>query len=211
MFGLQYTPKMRRRALRIQGCAATVGGTTNTNVVAFTGAVAAAQGTTASTIGTTNVAPVADSGNWINVVNDAAFGTTFKFNRYGVYQVAIMADSTIAYTAGAQVGITLDQLAAQYIAVGGTVANSVISDQNLAFWTQGDTVADVAIPCLAQSTVYITKAQAGGAQPTAAAGVQGVGVLRFTANDNNNGVIATALIVASIRATITQVNADLAG
>lgn len=201
-----------RRALRIQGTAATVAGTTNTNVVAFTAAAAAWQGSPLTNgIGTTHVAPTAGSGNWINVVNDAVFGTTFKFNKKGIYRVQLEAESTAAYAAGAQVGITLDQALAQYTVTAGTVANSVISDANLAFWTQLDTVADVSIPCVVGTTVYITDTLAGGAQAAAVAGVQGVGVLRFTANDNANGVISTALVVATIRATIVQTSADLAG
>lgn len=198
-----------RRALRIQGTGATVGGAVNTNVVAFTAAAAAWQGSPLTTgIGTTHVAPTAGSGNWINVVNDTDHATTFKFNKKGVYRAQISADNTIADVAAAQLGITLDQALALYTVAAGTV--SALSDSVLG-WTVIDSLADQGTPCVVSADVYITDTLAGGAQAADAAGVQGVGVLRFIANNNANGLVATAFIVTSIRATIVQIAPDLAG
>lgn len=205
----EFLVPQQRRAIRIQGTGATVGGAVNTNVVAFTSAAAAWQGTIVGTVGATHVAPTVNSANWINVVNDTDHATTFKFNRAGVYRATISADSVAAYAAGAQLGITLDQALALYTVAAGTV--SALSDTVLGYLSQIDTIADVSIPFHVTADVYVTKAMAGGAQAADAAGVQGVGVLRFIANDNANGVVSTAFVVASIRATIAQVNDNLAG
>ncbi len=210
-----YQQVNERRGLRIQVTGATVAGTTNTNVVAFTGAAAAWQmpingvpGTTTYPIGTTFVAPVANSGNWINTVNSVTAGTGFKFNRRGIYQVQIDADNTIADVAAAQLAITLDQAAALDTVAAGTVA--VLSDTVLA-WQVIDSLADQGTPCKANATVYITDFLAGGAQPSAdLTTTRGVGVVRFLANNNGNAVVATAFIVTSIRATIVGMG-DLAG
>lgn len=196
------------RAFRIQGTGATVAGTTNTNVVAFTAAAATWQGTKTSKLGATFVAPTSGSDLTYNVVNDAAMGTAIKICRRGIYRAQISADNTIADVAAAQLGITLDQALALYTVAAGTV--SALSDSVLGY-TVIDSLADQGTPCVVSADVYITDAQAAGAQPVAATGgVQGVGVLRFIANNNGNAVVATAFIVASIRATVAWVN-DLAG
>lgn len=180
----------------------------NAGVILFTGTPAVTQGT-AYPIGTTAVASVAGSGNWLNIVNSAVMGTVFKFNRRGVYQVQVYADGTLSDTAQAQLGITLDCAAATCV-IGTsalTPATTGLIDYNV---TNG--VADAAIPSRAAGPVYITDALAGGAQPTAVAGTfsGGVGVVRLHATNGAGAVVATAFVVTSIRAEVTRM-ADLAG
>jgi hypothetical protein len=200
-------PAPEARAFRIQGTGATVGGTTNTNVVAFTGAPAVHMGTKASYLGTTFVAPTGGSGLTYNVVNDAAFGTVVKVCKRGIYLAQIDADGTLSDTAGAQIGITLDLAAAQLLVGAGTV--TALSDIVLGYQNTNG-VTDAAIPAKAVAEVYITDALAAGAQPTAVAGATGVGCIRFIANNGANAVVATAYVAASIRATVVWQN-DLAG
>lgn len=205
--------QVERRALRIQGTGATVAGTTNTNVVAFTGAAVAFQmtingvpGTSTYPIGTTYVAPLENSGNWINTVNSVTAGTGFKFNRKGVYFVSLKADgdATLAATAGAQLGITLDQAAGLDTVAAGTV--TALSDTVLDYCVT-DAIANAGVPVVTAQYVYITDRLAGGAQPSAdLTTTRGVGVMRFIANNNANAVIGAALTVASIRATIVMSN-----
>lgn len=184
-------------------------GTTNTNVVAF-GAAAVAQGS-AYPIGATHVAPVAGSGTWLNIVNDAAFGTTFKFCRRGVYQMVVRADETVANTAAFQIGITLDQALALYTVAAGTVSSATAGyGTSVLDFCNGDGLADSQIPAMTQATIYITDALAGGAQAAAVVGTQGVGVVRVIANNQANGAIGTALILASYRASVVRTQ-DLAG
>lgn len=200
-----------RRGLSIQATANAVNGTNaaNSHVIAFTGAPTAWQGSVGQ-IGTTHVAPTALSNNWINVVNDAAFGTTFKFNRRGVYRAQIGAQGVVAYAAGTQVGITLDAAAA-VLAIATGSPQTTISSSILALWTSLDTVADSSIPVFLSVDVYITDALAGGAQASAAAGASGVGVLRFVGSNNAGAVLDnTILVPASIYATIASYG-DLAG
>lgn len=204
--------QFERRGLRIMGSPASPNGTVNTNVLAFANAPAPIQmtiggvpGTTTYPIGSTLVAPVGLSGNWINVVNSTAAGSQFKFNRKGVYDVQIAANDDTAITALAQIGITLDQAAALDTVAAGTVA--ALSDSVLA-WANGDFLADSSMPILARSIVYITDRLAGGAQPSAdGTTTRGVGVLRFIVNNQANGEIADAtLVVGLIRATIYGIN-----
>ena len=204
--------QVERRALRIQGTAASPNGTVNTNLLAFTAAAAPIQmtingvpGTTTYPIGTTFVAPVENSGNWINVVNSAAAGTGFKFNRKGVYRMDVAANDSTASTALAQIGITLDQAAALDTVAAGTV--SALSDTVLQ-WGNLDGLADCSIPLLVTTPLYITDRLAGGAQPSAdLTTTRGVGVVRVIINDQANGEIADAtLVVAQIRATIYMEN-----
>lgn len=196
-----------RRALFCNGVAAL--GSINTNVVNF-GAVAAAQSSLYA-IGTTHVAPVPGSGNWINVVLDSAFGTTFKFNRRGIYRVNARADETAASTTGFQLGITLDQALALYTVAAGTAtsATSGYGTSVLDFATGlGSAANQQAVTT--QADVFITDALAGGAQAAAASGVQGVGVVRIIANNATNGAIGTALILATYRASVVSIG-DVAG
>lgn len=203
------------RALRIQGTGATVAGTTNTNIVAFTAAAALWQSSpgilpavTRYPIGATFVAPTEGSGNWLNTVNSATAGTGFKFNRRGVYLAKIDAEGTDGDTGNCQLAITLDSAAAQDVVGAGTV--SALSDIVLG-WQNTNGVAAVGLPCNVVAPVYVTDTLAGGAQPSAdLTTTRGVGVLRFFANNAGNGLVATALIVASIRATITY-QGDLIG
>lgn len=203
-----------KRALSIQGTANAVNGTNaaNSHVIAFNAAAAEWQGTRFTTgIGTTHVAPTAGSGNWINVVNDAAFGTTFKFNKRGIYRVEVGANGVVAYAAGTQVGITLDAAAA-VLAIATGSPQTTISGSILALWTSIDTVADSSIPVSFGTTIYITDALAGGAQASAAAGASGVGVMRLVGSNNAGAVLDnTILVPASIYATIASIANDLAG
>lgn len=202
--------QMERRGLRIQGTGATVAGTVNTNIIAFTSAAAQFQslvGTTgvgAYPIGTTYVAPVENSGTWINTVNSAAAGTGFKFCRKGIYKVSLAADATAGDTAGSQLAITMDQAAALDTVAAGSV--SLLSDSVLDF-NNTDGVAAASIPSRCDVLVYVTDRLAGGAQPSAdLTTTRGVGVMRFLANNNANAVVATAFIVTSIRAAILMEN-----
>ncbi len=199
-----------RRGVRIAVTGATVASAdaANAGVVLFTGAPSALQGTI-YTIGTTAVAPTALSGNWINVVNSAIMGTVCKFNYRGVYFARFYADGTLADTANAQVGITLDCAAATCV-----IGTSALTPATTGLIDYGvsNGVAAASIPGRAAGPVYITDALAGGAQPVASAGVfsAGVGVLRFHATDGAGAVVATAFVVASIRAEINY-QGDLAG
>lgn len=204
------TIQFERRALRIQGTGATVGGSSSTNVIAFTSAAAQFQttregvpGTFTYPIGTTYTAPAENSGTWINAVISPTIGTGFKFCRKGVYFVNLAADGTAGDTAGAQLAITLDQGVALDTVAAGTV--TALSDIVLDYYTT-DGVAAASIPARCGVPVYITDRLANGAQPTADGVTRGVGVLRMLANNGANAVVATAFVVASIRATIVAIN-----
>jgi hypothetical protein len=205
--------QFERRGLRIQGSPASPNGTVNTNILVFSAAAAPIQmtiggvpGTTTYPIGTTFVAPVGLSGNWINVVaNDTASGTGFKFNRKGVYEMTVQATEVAANTTAGQFGITLDQALALDTVAAGTQAT--LSDSVLAF-TNVDGLADSVIPMIVRTVLYITDRLAGGAQPSNdLTTTRGVGVVRVIANDANNGEIADAMFTAaSYRATIYGIN-----
>jgi hypothetical protein len=200
-----------RRALRANGTGATVASAdaANAGVILFTTNTGTIFQGTAYILGTTAVAPVAGSGNWINAVSDANMGSVFKFNRRGVYMASLYAGGTVGDAAAAQIGITLD--CAATIGVIGTSALTAAT-VGLIDLNNTDGVAAAAIPSRAAGPVYITDTLAGGAQPTSAVGVfsGGVGVLRFHATNGAGAVVATAFIVTTIRAEIVYEN-DLAG
>jgi hypothetical protein len=195
-----------RHGLRSRSTAAAITATTNTQIILFVGAPVATQGTP-YIIGATNVAPLAGTGNWINVVNDAAFGSTFKFNKRGVYFCQSYAQNQVAGVTAVQIGITLDCAAASLlVATPLTPATVGLIDLN-----DFTSIADAGIPARASGLVYITDTLAGGAQPTAVAGATGVGVLRFHASTGAGAVVGEAsLIEATVRAEITRMN-DMAG
>lgn len=202
-------PTQRRSAqVAVTGATVASADAANAGVVLFTGTPATIQGTVYP-IGTTAVAPVTNSGNWLNIVNSAVMGTVCKFNRRGVYIVSLYAQGTVGDTAAAQIGMTIDCTAAQCV-----IATSALTpaSQGLLDLMDTDGAAGAGIPARVSSALYITDALAGGAQPVAGAGVfsGGVGVLRFHATNGAGAVVATAFVVASIRATIAYTG-DLAG
>lgn len=180
----------------------------NAGVILFTGAPAVTQGTPYP-IGTTLVAPVGNSGTWLNVASSAASGTLFKFTRRGVYRVAAMANGTPGSVLAAQLGITVDCAAAQCVI--GTSALTPAST-GLIDYEDYTGVATVAVPMRAEGIAYITDALAGGAQPVPVAGTfsGGVGVMRVHATTGANAALTTQFVVASIRAQIAQLG-DVAG
>ena len=192
-----------RRAMRVVGCAATVAGTTNTQIINFTGTPAVVQGT-ALPIGTTLVAPVAASQNWLNVFGDAVLGTTFKVNRRGVYMARLSAVETAANVAAAQIGITVDCPAAN-LAVAAPLTDATVG---LIDYTNILGVASSQVPGKTFGHIYITDALAGGAQPSAT--TAGVGVIRFHASNGVSAVVGAVYIVGTYRADIVYLN-DIAG
>lgn len=201
-----------RRSLSIQGTAASPNGTTNTNLIAFTGLATPQQmtingvpGTTSYPIGTTFVPPLENSGTWINVVNSAAAGTGFKFCRKGIYRVTLAADEIAANAAGAQIGITLDAIAGLDVFATGVVAS--LSDSVLGWGNILGVAANAMAVVVQPPDLYITDRMAGGAQPSAnLTTTRGLGVMRMIINDAAGGEVAdTVFTVTSIRATINGV------
>ena len=195
-----------RRAVFVQGTGATVAGTVNTNIIAFTGTPTnwqiGALGTAPYPVGTTFVAPTEGSGNWLNIVNSASAGSGFKFNRRGVYQIDLYGEGTSADTGAAQLAVTIDQGAGLDTVAAGTV--SALS-QSVLGWQNKQGVAATIISAHVSVPLYITETLAGGAQPSAdLTTTRGVGVVRFLANNAGNAVVAPAVVVTSIRATIVQ-------
>ena len=186
----RFAYQTERRSIAITGTAAANTASTNTNVVAFTSAPRLTNGTIYP-VGSTHVAPLAGSGNWLNVVNDAVFGTTFKFNLRGKYSVVTFFPMTSGVALGANHGVTKDCAAANLLAAGtltpttttSTGAQSVFGlDIALSL-----AAATFCLKCVAD--IYITDAEANGAQAAAAAGAQGVGVVRLHLNNNAGAVI----------------------
>jgi hypothetical protein len=205
MANLLHIVNTERRALRIVGTGATVGASGNTQVVLFTGLPTALQGTQFA-IGQTAVAPTAGSANWINVVSDAVGGTTFKFNRRGVFEAQMTAVMTSGTALPAQIGITIDAVAAALLVatpLGVATAGLIDYSTSLGIAASQQTMK-------ARNPVYITDALAGGAQVTAGLGSSGTGVLRFHASTGAGAVVSTALIVTEIRVEITACG-DLVG
>lgn len=195
-----------RRSLRVAGTGATVAGTTNTQVIAFTGVPTLVQGTVFA-LSLTQVAPSGGTGVWVNAVNDAVFGTTFKMLKRGQFRAQISAIGTAGSTVAAQIGITIDSPAANLIATTGLTDATV----GLIDYSQLLGVAVASLPLKAQGIVNITDTLATPtALPAAAAGAQGQGVIRFHASTGAGAVIAAALIITTIRCEIDYIG-DLAG
>lgn len=196
--------------MRVTGTGAANTASTNTNVVAFTGTPTLTNGTVMP-IGTNYVAPTAGSGNWLNVVNDAAFGTTFKFNCRGAYRVQCFFPMTSAVALAANLGVTKDAAAANLLAAGTLTPTTLtaageqaVFDMDIALGVAATTFC---LKCSAD--IYITDDEANGAQPAAAAGSQGVGVVRIHLNNNAGAVIDPGAMQEALLTTWVTYVGDL--
>lgn len=178
----------QRRSFQITGASpAVVAGTTNTYVVAFVNAPRPKWGTLFP-LSVVSQQPGAASGTWCNVINDAAFGTTFKMLRRGLYSfhANIVMNGDPENNTG-NLALTLDSAALNLLATNTMSSNT--SPTGLPFVVDIDSAEAAGETRLkVHGIVPITDALAGGALPLAAAGAQGVGVVRLHINDNLGSV-----------------------
>lgn len=152
-------------------------------------------------IGSTAVAPTSGSGTWCNVISDAQFGTVLKFTRRGFYEVHVSTSIPLTAETFPLVGqaLILDSSAASLLA-----GAALLPTTTNAFGAPGvidwltDQQSTQAKSLKLGGTVPITDAQAGGAQPTAAVGAQGVGCVRLHMNNNAGGAFSPAAIIMSM-------------
>jgi hypothetical protein len=211
-----------RRSFQIVGTSlASLVGTTNTNIVAFANLFVSMFGITGYRPNSSSIAAVEGSGTYVNVVNDAQFGTTFKFVRRGVYRFEVAAPTEVqdAEPATYNLALTLDSAAANLLAAGTVLPTTVNvrNERGVFGWSAGSIgvlsagVGGGAPTVNFGGEVYITDALAGGAVPAAAAGAQGTGVVRLHCNNNGGGVLGGNIITNQLLSLwCTQTN-DLVG
>lgn len=203
-----------RRSFQIRGTnPATVVGVTNTQVVAFTSQPALKWGAVygiSSSIRTAAAAAAAP-GVWVSCLNDATFGTVFKFWRRGVYQFNVFAPLLEGATGGAIIALDLDSAATSLLAATVIDANTVNRFNALGMldFSGIDGVADATFCLKLSGVVCITDAMAGAEGPTAAAGAQGTGCIRLLCSDGAGGAVG---VLSNTRLTLwCNYLGDLAG
>lgn len=177
-------------------------GTVNTAVLDYAAAPVPKWGTPFTNgIGSTAAVPTPGSGTWVNIINSTTLGTTIKFCKKGTYRfdavinVPVVAEITPLIVAA----LILDSSAATML-----VATAILPTTLNAFgaagvigWSIGEQNASVVTTLNFGGTVYITDAQAGGAQPSGA-GATGVGCVRMHINDGAGGGFATDALITSL-------------
>lgn len=217
---LSYQLATERRAIQITGCSSVaVVGTTNDGVVNFTGVPTYKWGTPYR-ISSQSINPSRDSGVWMNLVQDAQFGTTFKFLRRGVYHFQVFAPLNPQggeTPVGVAMALQLDSAASSLVATGNYTPTMVnrYNDAGVIGMSYGAATLVAVAPGINFSGVVDipdTMCAAGADLPQAVAGETGRGVVRLHANDNAGGVISSqfGVQVANLSLWCTQLG-DLAG
>lgn len=185
-------------------------GSVNTAVAYFDSAPVVKWGTNYS-IGSAAVAPTPGSGVWCNVISSAVYGTVLKFTRRGFYEIHVSTLIPLVADTFPLVGqaLILDASAESMLA-----ATALLPTTTNAFGAAGvidwltDQQAFQAKSLKLGGVVPITDAQAGGAQPAASPGAQGVGCVRLHLNNNAGGVFSVSSIFMSL--WVNYIN-DIAG
>lgn len=185
-----------RRSFQIRGTnpAAAVG-TTNNGVIAFTSQPTLMWGTVYGISSSIRTAAAAASapGLWVSCLNDATFGTVFKFWRRGVYEFNVFAPMLEATELGAIMAIDLDSAATSLLAATVIDTNTVnrFGALGIADFCGMDGVVDATLCLKLSGVIDITDAMAGAEGPAAAAGAQGTGCVRLLASDGAGNPVAS--------------------
>lgn len=188
-------PYERRGFQMVGGSAIALVGTTNQAVFAFTGSPALMFGSRYAT-NSSSAAPAPGSGGWVNVVNDAVYGTTFKFVRRGIYRFDVtLPVEAQASALGYNVGLVLDSTAANLLPATNLTPLQVgyTGFRNVFGWAIGVAPVLQSGSVNFGGTVLINDELARYDRPTdlpqAAPGVQGLGVVRLQGNNNAGAAI----------------------
>lgn len=213
-------PATERRSLRISGVSALAAvGTTNDGVIAFTGVPTYLWGTPYR-ISSQSIDPTANSGVWMNIVQSAAFGTTFKFLRRGVYRFDVFAPLSPQggeTPLGVAMALQLDSAATSLVATGNYTPQMVnrYNDAGVIGMTYGAATQVAVAPGINfGGTVAIPDSMCGGGSqlPQLIAGETGTGVVRLHANDTAGGVISSQFGAQGVNLSLWCTSCgDLAG